>query len=151
MSRFVVPLVIFLALASAACGRSEVVQGVVESKTVSGTAESASFSVLQNRPAHDPDAVNDRPYIVVKDQDFRGFFTPDDDHAVITLEMENELRRKFSDIGYVVNVRLPRDGGTQPYFVSRDVFNRMLVDGPVRFEASGSPIPTVRKLLEPRV
>ena len=37
------------------------------------------------------------------------------------------------------------------YFVSRDVFNRMLVDGPVRFEASGSPIATVRKLLEPRV
>ena len=37
----------------------------------------------------------------------------------------------------------------KPYFVSREVFNRILVDRPVRFEASGAPIPTITKLLEP--
>ena len=50
----------------------------------------------------------------------------------------------------LVHVRL-RDGneGTQSYLVSREVFNRILVDRPVRFEASGAPIPTISKLLEP--
>ena len=148
MSKLVVTLVMVLSLASVACGGSKTIQGEVDHKTVSGVVGDTAFTILQNRPAHDPDAVNDRPSILVEDQDFRGFFTSRDEHAVITVEMENELRQKYSDISYIVHVRLP-DGGAQSYFVSREVFNRILVDSPVRFEASGAPIPTINKLLEP--
>ena len=153
MSKLVVILVMVLSLASVACGGAKLVQGEVDHKTVSGVVGSTGFTILQNTPAHDPDAVDDRPFILVKDQEFQGFFTSKDEHAVITVEMENDLSQKYSDIRYIVNVRLlDGDGneGTQPYFVSREVFNRILVDGPVRFEASGAPIPTVGKLLEPR-
>ena len=83
----------------------------------------------------------------MKDQDFQRFFTSKDEHAVITVEMEKELRQKYSGISYIVHV--DGDQGTQSYFVSREVFNRILVDRPVRFEASGAPIPTITKLLEP--
>ena len=53
-------------------------------------------TILRNVPAYDQDAVDDRPSIRVKDQDFQGFFTSKDEHAVITVEMEKELRQKYS-------------------------------------------------------
>ena len=141
---------IVLSLASVACGRSEVVQGEVDHKTVSGVVENTGFTILQNVPGYHRDVVDDRPSIRMTDQDFLGFFTTNDEHAVISVEMESELRQKYSDITYLVHIRLP-DGaeGTQSYFVSREVFNRILVDRPVRFKASGAPIPTINKLMEP--
>ena len=147
MSKLVVTLAMVLSLTSVACGGSEVVQGKVDHNGVTGVAEGKGSTILRNVPAYDQDAVDDRLSIRVKDQDFQGFFTSKDEHAVITVEMEKELRQKYSDISYIVHV--DGDQGTQSYFVSREVFNRILVDRPVRFEASGAPIPTITKLLEP--
>ena len=147
MSKFVVTLAMVLFLTSVACGGSEAVQGKVDYKGVTGVVEGKSSTILRNVPAYDQDAVDDRPSIRLEDADFQGFFTSKDEHAVITVEMENELRQKYSDISYIVHV--DGDQGTQSYFISREVFNRIFVDSPVRFEASGAPIPTITKLLEP--
>ena len=63
--------------------------------------------------------------------------------------MEQELLQKYSELHYLVHVRLSGvEQGTQSYYVSRDLFNRILVDRPIRFQASGSPIPKIDKLLE---
>jgi hypothetical protein len=155
VSKLLIALAAALSLATLACG-SEVLEGDVDHKTVSGviedTGQDTGWTILQNIPAHDPDVVDDRPSIRVKDEDYQEFFTSNDDHAVITAEMENQLSQKYSNIRYTVNVRVADAGGnegTQPYYVSREFFNRILVDSPVRFSASGDPIPTMDKLFEP--
>ena len=76
-----------LSLAAPACGNGHVLQGDVDHKTVSGEAGRAGFTILRN----DPDVLNDRPSILVKDSDFQGFFTPEDEHAIITAEIENRI------------------------------------------------------------
>ena len=148
MSKLVVTLAMVLSLTSVACGGSEVVQGKVDHNGVTGVAEGKGSTILRNVPAYDQDAVDDRPSIRVKDQDFQGFFylqgmsTPSSPSR-----WRRSCARKYSDISYIVHV--DGDQGTQSCFVSREVFNRILVDRPVRFEASGAPIPTITKLLEP--
>ena len=96
-----------LSLTSVACGGSEVVQGKVDHNGVTGVAEGKGSTILRNVPAYDQDAVDDRPSIRVKDQDFQGFFTSKDEHAVITVEMEKELRQKYSDISRRWRPRYP--------------------------------------------
>ena len=154
MKRWLIPVVVTLVmvsyLATMACGGSTLGQGEVDHKSVTGVVEDVAFTILRNVPVYDQDAPNGRPSIRVEDQDFQGFFTSKDEHAVVTVEMENELRQKYSDLSYIVHVRLQDgDQGSQSYLVSREVFNRILVDSPVRFKASGAPIPTIRKLFEP--
>ena len=90
-----------LALGLVACGGSKVVQGDVDYKVVNGVAGNTASTILENRPPYDPDAVNDRPSILVIDQEFQGSFTAKDEHAIITVEMENDLRQKYSDISYL--------------------------------------------------
>ncbi len=149
MYRFVVVLLAAVSLASVACGGSAALQGQVDSKTVGGVVESTAYTILSNHPVHGPDAADQRPHILVKDPDYARFFTPADEHAVIAEDMEIELLRKYTDVSYTVNVRLSTDeGGTRPYLVSRDLFKRIRVDGPVRFESSGAPIPTITRLLD---
>jgi hypothetical protein len=151
VSKLLIIVAAVLALATVACG-SEVLEGDVDHKTVNGEIEDTGWTLLQNLPAHDPDVVDDRPSIRIEDEEYRGFFTSEDEQAVITAEMENHLGQKYSNIRYTVNVRVLDVGGneaTEPYYVSREFFNRILVDGPVRFEASGDPAPTINKLLEP--
>ena len=90
----------------------------MDHNTVSGSIEDTGRTILQNVPAHDPDVVDDRPSIRIKDEDYQGFFTSQDEHAVITAEMENSLSQKYSNIRYTVNVRVADAGGnegTQPY------------------------------------
>ena len=151
MSKLLIALAAVLSLATLACG-SEVLKGDVDHKTVYGVIDETGWTILQNVPAHDPDVADDRPSIRVEDEDYQGFFTSEDEHAAITAEMENQLSQKYSNISYTVNVRVVDAGGneaTEPYYVSREFFNRILVDSPVRFEASGEPVPTIKKLLEP--
>jgi len=153
VTKLLITIVTMLALASLACG-SQILEGDVDHKTVTGEVKDTVWTILQNVPGSDPDIVNDRPSIRIKDKDYEVLFTPGDEHAVLTEEMERLLGQKYSNIRYPVNVRVADasgNNGTQPYYVSRELFNRILVDGPVRFEASGGPIPTIDKLLEPEV
>ena len=107
MSKLVVTLAMVLSLTSVACGGSEVVQGKVDHNGVTGVAEGKGSTILRNVPAYDQDAVDDRPSIRVKDQDFQGFFTSKDEHAIITVDMEKELRQKYSDISRRWRPRYP--------------------------------------------
>jgi hypothetical protein len=151
VTKFLITIVSMLALASLACG-NQTLEGDVDHKTVSGVIEDTGWTILQNVPGTDPDIVNDRPSIRISDEEYQSFFAPEDEHAVITEEMERLLGQKYSNIRYTVNVRLADasgNDGTHPYYISRELFNRILVDSPVRYEASGEPIPTINKLLEP--
>ena len=107
---------------------------------------------MQNVPGADLYVANNRPSIRKDDKDSEGLFALEGEHAVITEEMERLLGQKYSNIRYTVNVRIADASGnddTQPYYVSRELFKHILVDRPVRFEASGEPISTIDKLLEP--
>ena len=93
---------------------------------VTGVAEGKGSTILRNVPAYDQDAVDDRPSIRVKDQDFQGFFTSKDEHAVITVEMEKELCQKYSDISYWGRMAIV---DTKP-FKLRVILQRIFVERP---------------------
>ena len=126
----------------AACGGGDTIEGVVDHKAVTGVKEETSYTILQNRLRSSGGS------IVLRDADYQQFFSDEDRNAVISEALENALRAEYSDITYLVNVRteLVTDG-TQPYRVTRQLFNQMEVGSTVRFQTSGGgPIPTIRKL-----
>ena len=90
MTKLLITIVSILALASLGCG-SQVLEGDVDHKTVSGTIDDTAWTILQNLPGADTDVENDRPSIRIDDEDYKGFFTSADEHAVITDEVERLL------------------------------------------------------------
>ena len=146
--KLIVALVLVLSLAAVACGNDELLEGDVDHKTVTGVIDGTGFTILRNIPSNDPDVADPRPFIQVSDQEFSGFFTTGDEHLVITAAMETELSQKYSDLRYIVHVQVSGvEQDTQSYYADRDIFNRIDVEVPIRFEASGSPRPTIHKLV----
>lgn len=151
MTKLLITIVTMLSLASLGSS-SQILEGDMAHKTVSGAVDDTLWIILQNVTGTVPDVADDQPSIRINDEDYEGFFNPEDEQAVGTKEMERLLGQKYSNIRYTVNVRVAGasgNDGTQPYHVSRELFNRILVSIPVRFEASGKPIPSIEKLPEP--
>ena len=115
-------------------------------KAVTGVLGDSAYTILQNRPGEGV------TYVVVRDDDYRPYFSPEDRDAVIGEDLERDLAAKYSNITYIVNVRVNVEvegttGGTQPFRVSREIFNRMRLEEPVRFRVSGSSgIPRITRL-----
>ena len=86
---------------------------------------------------------------MVKDRDYEEYFLPQDQHAIVSQALEDLMRQKYSEVNYFVNVKVASSGdiGTQPYRVSREIFNQMRVGSEVRFRASGAELPEITKLL----
>lgn len=118
-------------------------EGFVAHKSVTGVKDNTSYTILVNRPA------DREPQILVEDEDYKARFSPDDQNAVIGESLEMEMRQKYSEISYLVNVRLTdEDEGTQPYRVSRQIFNKLRIGSRIRFRATATKLPEIIELLE---
>ena len=135
-------MVAFLLLLSVGC-QGSIIEGVVDHKAVTGVKNDTSFTILINARG------DSEPWILVKDRDYEEYFLPQDQHAIVSQALEDLMRQKYSEVNYFVNVKVASSGdiGTQPYRVSREIFNQMRVGSEVRFRASGAELPEITKLL----
>ncbi|MDN5295633.1 MAG: hypothetical protein PWP01_1143 [Methanosarcinales archaeon] len=126
-----------------------VIEGIVDHKAVTGVKGDTSYTILLNRPAENGS------WIIVKDKDYEMFFLKKEKNALISESVEDEMKKKYSDIKYLVSIRLDsRDpingigkGDTLAYFVSRDEFNRVRIGDKVKFEVSREKC-TIRRILQ---
>jgi len=141
--KFVVSIAAALSLLLAACGGGDVIEGSVAHKTVTGVKDGMSYTVLVNRPGEG------NPWISVEDEDYRGYFAAGDEDAVITESMEQLMLAKYSEVEYLVNVRVAADEpGAQTYRASREVFNKAKVGDDLRCRASGAEVAEIVEILE---
>ena len=126
-----------------------IVEGVVDHKAVTGVKGDISYTILLNRPA------DSGLWILVKDKDYEDLFKGEKD-AFISKSAENEMKKEYSVIKYIVSIRLYskdpinsiNDGETLAYFVSRDEFNKMEIGDKVKFEVSKSEKCTIKRLIQ---
>lgn len=136
-------LIVASVLLLSACGAGETVEGLVAHKAVTGVKDNTAYTILVNRPG------DGEVYIVVKDVDYRDYFAPGDENAVVSESLEREMKREYAEVNYFVNVRLaPEDQGTQPYRVSSEVFNEMKVGSSVTFRTTGGELPEIVEVVE---
>ena len=138
-----VALVPLLVIAGLACGTTTS-EGVVDHKSIAGYREEASREVLLNRPG------DDGPIIHVEDKDLLGLFATGDEHAIIGDSMAFEIESRYDRVDYIVNIDLASSAGsgTQPYRVSREVFNQLRVGDTVEFKTKqGGDFPKIEQLI----
>ena len=127
-----------------------IVEGIVEHKAVTGVEGGVTYTILVNRP------VENGSWILIKDKDYGMFFSKEEKNAFIDKNMEDEMKNEYSDIKYIVSIRLNSSdpvnnlekGDTLAYFVSRDEFNRMKIGDRVKYEVSRFSKSTINRLVE---
>lgn len=134
-------LVVILAGAAYKLVFLNVVEGTVSHKSVTGTKGDTVYGIILNRP------ISDGSWIVVKDEDYRKYFSGR--HAVINETVEERITREYRDLKYQVNVNVSPEEGTQGYRTSREIFNQIKVGEKVRMEVTRfSDIPSVVSVVE---
>ena len=136
-----VPLLVIVGLA---CGTTTT-EGVVAHKSITGSREGTSYAVLENRPSDDGS-----PFIHVDDKDLLSHFATDEEHLIISDSLAFQIESRYDRADYFVNMApasSPRSG-TQPYRVSREVFNQLLVGETVKFKTKqGGDFPEITKVI----
>lgn len=125
------------------------VEGVVDHKAVMGVKGDTSYTILLNRPT------DNGSWIIVKDKDYEKFFKGEK-NAFISKSIEDEMRKKYFDIKYLVSIRLDSKdpingidkGEALTYFVSREIFNKMKIGDRVKFEVSRSEKCMIKRLIQ---
>jgi hypothetical protein len=123
-------------------GRSTA-EGIVDHKAITGVKDDTSYTILMN-------AFSDgEAWIALKDQDYEEYFSTGDGNALVSESLEREVKKEYSVVNYFVNVKVDPEGyGTQPYRVSREIFNNMEVGTEVKFRWTGSTqLPEIVELL----
>lgn len=132
MAKLAVFLGLVLPLLLVSCDGGETVEGVISHKAVTGVKGDSAYTILQNIFRESGSSV------VVKDKDYQGHFPAGTQHAVISEALENEMRREYSQLTYMVNMRVHFVAdSTLPYRVSREGFNLLRVGSAARFKSSG--------------
>lgn len=123
-------------------GRSTA-EGIVDHKAITGVKDDTSYTILMNRTSEVG------PLILLKDEDFEEYFSTGDGNVVVSESVEREVKEEYSSVSYFVNVKVDPEGyGTQPYRVSREIFNNMEVGTKVKFHWTGSTqLPEIVELL----
>lgn len=108
-------------------GRSTA-EGIVDHKAITGVKDDTSYTILMNRTS------DVGPLILLKDEDHGGYFSTGDGSVVVSESLEREMKGEYSVVNYFVNVEVDPEGyGTQPYRVSREIFNNIEVGKNVKF------------------
>jgi hypothetical protein len=108
-------------------GRSTA-EGIVDHKAITGVKEDVSYTILMNRTS------DVGPLILLKDEDYEEYFSTGDGNVVVSESLEREVKKEYSVVNYFVNVEVDPEGyGTQPYRVSREIFNNIEVGNKVKF------------------
>lgn len=123
-------LALLLVIVGLACGAPSS-EGVVAHKSITGSREGVSQTVLTNRPSDSGVLLID-----VQDNDLRGLFAAGLEHAIISDSQAFQIESRYDEVNYVVNIRIESsgEGGTQPFITSREVFNQLRVGETVKFK-----------------
>ncbi len=127
---------------------SVIVEGFVDHKIVTGVKGDTSYTILLNWPT-------DGSWIIVKDKEYEKFFMGEK-NAFVSKSTENEIRKKYPDIKYIVSIKLDSKdlvngidkGEAITYFVSRDEFNKMKIGDKVKFEVLRSRKYMIKRLIQ---
>ena len=139
-----VALVPLLVIAGLACGTTTS-EGVVDHKSITGSREGTSYTVLENRPSDDGSSS-----IHVEDKDLLSHFATGEEHLIISDSLAFAIESGYDRVDYFVNIDLASSSGsgTQPYRVSREVFNQLRVGDTVEFKTKqGGDFPEIEKLI----
>jgi len=115
---------------------------------VTGVKGDTSYTILLNWPT-------DGSWIIVKDKEYEKFFMGEK-NAFVSKSTENEIRKKYPDIKYIVSIKLDSKdlvngidkGEAITYFVSRDEFNKMKIGDKVKFEVLRSRKYMIKRLIQ---
>jgi hypothetical protein len=132
-----------LCLPVLSCSGWNTAEGIVDHKTVTGVRDNTGYTILMNA------ASGGKAWIVLKDDDYQGYFSTGDENAVVSESLEAEMKEEYSVVNYLVNVKVgPEEEGTHPYRVSREIFNNMEVGTKVKFRWLGlTGLPAIVELL----
>jgi hypothetical protein len=97
-------------------------EGVVDHKTITGTRDQVSYSIVVFTTAGNH----------FDDKEVRGLFEETD---VVNETIAHQLEARYDEVFYVVSVRSEDD--TLGYFVSRRDFNRVVPGSRIRFNIQG--------------
>ena len=123
-------------------GRSTA-EGIVDHKAITGVKDDTSYTILMNRTSEVG------PLILLKDEDYGEYFSTGDGNVLVSESLEREVKKEYSLVNYFVNVRVDPEGyGTQPYRVSRKIFNNIEVGTKAKFRWTGpTELPEIVELL----
>lgn len=121
-----------------------IVEGVVDHKAITGTKDATTYSILLNTDLG----------ILVEDEDYGEWFSSTAKDAFVNSSLEDRMRTEYSEVYYFVSIRVStgdpvnslEEGETLAYFVSRDDFNRAMIDDGVRFEVDRFQTATIKGL-----
>ena len=108
----------------------------VDHKAVTGVKALKSYTILLYTPGG----------IIVKDKNYEKFFSDRD--VIINKSFEDEMQTDYSEIKYLVSIRLLVKNQTLTYFVTRDDFNKLRTGMTVKFEIEGIQRDRIKRLLE---
>ncbi len=113
------------------------VEGVVEHKVINGHYGNICESIF-NAPH------SDEPWILVDNEDFEQFVSPEDKNVYVNDSLKRQLERKYGSVDYYVAVRVGSDepvndvpeGETCTYFVGLEDFNKVKIGDKVECKVS---------------
>ena len=147
LSYLVVTLAVLVSIVGLACG-SDTSLGLVDHKTITGILEGTKYTILIYRSDEEGS-----PALYVKDQDLLDRVSTEEVNLVIDDALALDIEGMYEQVTYTVNMgtNLATGPGTEPYKVSREIFNQLQPGAVVQFEAKkGGDFPTITKVLDSR-
>ena len=147
LSSLFVTLAVLTSLVGLACG-TDTSRGLVDHKTITGIREGTAYTILIYRS--DEEGL---PALYVKDRGLLDRFSIEEANPVIDDALAFDIESMYEQVTYTVNLRteLATGPGTEPYKVSREIFNQLQPGAMVRFKAKkDGNIPAITKVLDAR-
>ncbi|MEE9247488.1 MAG: hypothetical protein V3U79_02175, partial [Dehalococcoidia bacterium] len=118
---------------------------MVDHKTITGIREGTAYTILIYRSDEEGS-----PALYVKDRGLLDRIPTGEVNLVIDDDLAFDIESMYEQVTYTVDLRteLATGPGTEPYKVSREIFNQLQPGALVRFKAKkDGNIPTITKLL----
>ena len=147
LSYLFVPLAVLVSIAGLACG-PDTSLGLVDHKTITGILEGTKYTILIYRSDEEGS-----PALYVKDQDLLDRVSTEEVNLVIDDALALDIESMYEQLTYTVNMgtNLATGPGTEPYKVSREIFNQLQPGAVAQFEAKkDGNIPAITKVLDSR-
>ena len=147
LSYLFVTLAVLMSIVGLACG-PDTSLGLVDHKTITGILEGTKYTILIYRSDEEGS-----PALYVKDQDLLDRITIEEVNLVIDDALALDIESMYEQVTYTVNMgtNLATGPGTEPYKVSREIFNQLQPGAVIQFKAKkDGDFPTITKILDAR-
>ena len=136
-----------MSIVGLACG-PDTSLGLVDHKTITGILEGTKYTILIYRSDEEGS-----PALYVKDQNLLDRITIEEVNLVIDDALALDIESVYEQVTYTVNMgtNLATGPGTEPYKVSREIFNQLQPGAVIQFKAKkDGDFPTITKILDAR-